>query len=308
MPRVSVIVPTYNCAEFLGRALDSAFAQTYLDYEVIVADDGSTDDTRELVARDSRPLIYAYQQNRGLSAARNLAISKASGEFLAYLDSDDMWFPNRLQKQVEFMDANPDCGLVHSEVTVIDECDAVIHERFKKEANRPILRGHCAMAMLRTASMHVPSVLERTRCFRQAGPFDERLRSAEDYLHWLQVLLRGHSIGYIEEPLAMYRWRTGSLSRNENKMHLAMVAAYRILLEECELREKLGKDAEDLVLRHIEGLHYGLAHSYRLEGRNDLAQAQARELIRRFPLKPRPYVELLKSLVPPGIGAAIRSD
>jgi glycosyltransferase involved in cell wall biosynthesis len=298
MPRVSVIVPTYNCAQFLGRALESAFAQSYRDFEVIVADDGSTDDTQEIISRLTQPLIYAYQENRGLSAARNLAISKASGEFLAYLDSDDMWFEQRLEKQVAFLDQNPRCGLVHSEVTVVDEEDRVLYPRFKEEAGRPILKGACAMHMLRTASMHVPSVLERTSCYDQAGPFDERLRSAEDYLHWLQILLHGHEIGYIDESLAMYRWRNGSLSKNESKMHQAMLSVYRILRDECHIGDRLGTAAEELVAQNIEKFAYSLAYLYRRDGSSRLARKVSLELLMDRPFTLRPYLEVAKSYAP----------
>jgi glycosyltransferase involved in cell wall biosynthesis len=115
MPRVSVIIPTFNCARFLGRAIETALTQTYRDYELIVVDDGSTDETREVVASFGSKLRYLYQPNGGVYSARNLALSSANGELVAYLDADDMWYPHKLDTQVAFLDAHKECGLVHSD-------------------------------------------------------------------------------------------------------------------------------------------------------------------------------------------------
>ena len=101
MPRVSAIVPTFNSAQFLGRSISSALAQSYTDYEVIVVDDGSTDETREVVAQFGDRVRCLYQPNRGPSAVRNLALSVANGELIAYLDADDVWYPHKLERQVK---------------------------------------------------------------------------------------------------------------------------------------------------------------------------------------------------------------
>ena len=133
MPRVSVIIPTFNCARFLERAMQSVFAQTYVDYEMIVVDDGSTDETKDLIACRGEKLQYLYQTNRGLPSARNLGVSKSSGEFLAYLDADDMWYPHKLERQVAYLDSHPECGFVHSDLTLVDEKDLVISPDWYQE-------------------------------------------------------------------------------------------------------------------------------------------------------------------------------
>src|SRR3712207_5607912 len=104
MPRVSVLIPTYNCARYLSRAIDSVIAQTYKDYEIIVIDDGSTDDTKQVIDRYGNSVKYSYQSNRGLSAARNASIGNSTGELIAYLDADDLWYENRLALGVAFLD------------------------------------------------------------------------------------------------------------------------------------------------------------------------------------------------------------
>ncbi|MCS6319465.1 MAG: glycosyltransferase family 2 protein, partial [Nitrospira sp.] len=117
MPRVSVVIPTYNCARFLGQTIDSALRQAYRDFEIIVVDDGSTDDTQQVVAGYGKTIRYVYQANQGASAARNVALSIASGEFIAYLVADDLWIADKLSRQVEYLDAHPACGFLHTEVS-----------------------------------------------------------------------------------------------------------------------------------------------------------------------------------------------
>ena len=169
MPRVSITIPTFNCARFLGRAIDTALAQTYADYEIIVVDDGSTDDTREVLARFGDKIRYVYQPNGGLSSARNLALSHAGGELIAYLDADDMWYPHRLEAQVAFLDAHQECGFVHSDVTIIDEADRVVHQRFNAETRREVPEGYCTLNLLRRCHVQIPTVLERRGCIERVG-------------------------------------------------------------------------------------------------------------------------------------------
>ena len=110
-PRVSVLIPTYNCGRFLGEALDSVLAQTFTDFEIIVVDDGSTDNTPEVVARYPQ-VRYIPREHCGVSVTRNAAIAEATGEFVVFLDADDMWTPDKLEKQVAYLDQHPDCMLV----------------------------------------------------------------------------------------------------------------------------------------------------------------------------------------------------
>jgi glycosyltransferase involved in cell wall biosynthesis len=123
-PRVSIIVPAYNAAAYLPYAIDSVLAQTYQDWEIVIVDDGSTDNTRAVVdayrSRLRDRLQYIFQPNRGVSAARNHGIRAARGEFIALLDADDVWLPQRLELGVNALDADPAVGLVHSRVARID--------------------------------------------------------------------------------------------------------------------------------------------------------------------------------------------
>lgn len=308
MPRISVIVPTYNCGNFIGQALESVFAQTYKDYEVIVVDDGSTDKTRDVIDYLSKRIVYLEQSNRGPSAARNLAILHATGEFLAYLDADDQWFPYKLEKQIAYLEAHPECGLVHSDVTVIDEGNQILCQSFDQENSRPILQGNCVHELLRHSCIHMPSVMERHTCFNEAGGFEERIRYAEDYLHWLRVVLAGHNLGYCKESLALYRLRTGSLSQIEHfvsaksiEISKSMLTVYSILRDEHGTNILLDSKAEAIVYEQINNLQFNLAYQYRKLGCNGLARHYIFKLLSNSPIKIQPYLELLKSYVPPFI-------
>ncbi len=111
MPKVSVIIPTYNRAHFLCEALDSALSQTFKDFEIIIVDDGSTDNTKQVLEKYGSRIYYIYQENKGRAEARNTGIRRAKGEHIAFLDDDDIWLPNKLEKQVFFLDARPDIGI-----------------------------------------------------------------------------------------------------------------------------------------------------------------------------------------------------
>ena len=115
MPKVSVIIPTYNCAHYLGQAIESVIGQTFRDFEIIVLDDGSTDNTSEIAGKYGNAIRYIRQANGGLPAARNRAIEASTGEFVALLDSDDWWAPTKLRRQLDFMAWHPEYVIAQTE-------------------------------------------------------------------------------------------------------------------------------------------------------------------------------------------------
>ncbi|MBJ6727095.1 glycosyltransferase [Geomesophilobacter sediminis] len=303
MPKVSVIIPTYNCGQFIGKALDSVLKQTFLDYEIIVMDDGSTDATASIVA-NYQSVRYFYQINRGLPAARNAAVSRANGEYLAYLDADDLWYPEKLRQQVSFLDATPRCGIVHADLTYVDENDAPFIPLWHHQKRGAGQQGECLEDLLHNCLIQVPTVMERHACFDQTGGFDERFRRVEDYLHWIHVALRGHQFGYIDRPLAMYRWRSGSLSKNSAAMLKATVQMFQVLMEETDLNRN--SDASDIVAKRIAMLKRLMPGALRREGDYRLARQTALKLLLDFPKELNSYVELFKSSLPEPLLLAAR--
>ena len=154
MPVVSAIIPTYNFGRFLGEAIQSVLDQTFTDFELIVVDDGSTDDTREVVGsfNDSR-IRYIYQENRGLPAARNTGIKASRGEYIAFLDSDDIWLTQNLELKVKSLDSHPDAGLVCSDGYNFDDATGAIigtlwHDVLHGFNLRERLSSHCERCCL----------------------------------------------------------------------------------------------------------------------------------------------------------------
>lgn len=305
MPRVSVIIPSYNCARYLGRAIDSARAQTYKDYEILVVDDGSTDDTKDVAMQYGRKVTYLYQQNRGVSAARNHAILKANGELLAYLDADDMWYPEKLERQVAFLDVHQECGMVHSEMSVINEQDEILHLRFYEETKRSVPQGHCVQQLLMRCHIQPLTVVERRSSFDRVGGFDERLRVAEDYLHWIMIAAEGQALGYMAEPLGKYRWRTGSLIGNRPRLLEDYVRICDILLHEKPIAARHGEECADILRARSYKVQRELAYLDRIEGRNESARRRLASLIKKRPSQFELYVDLLKAYLPASLFSTV---
>ena len=300
MARVSVVIPTYNCARYLERAINTALDQTYRDFEIIIVDDGSTDETKDIVGQFDNKVAYYYQPNKGLSAARNLTLSKASGEFIAYLDADDMWYPQKLERQIAFLDAHPDCGFVHSDVTVVNEEDEILYRRFNQETKREVPQGDCVRNLVQRCHVQILTVVERRACSVSVGNFDERLFVAQDYFRWIMIASHCWMVGYVDEPLAMYRWRKGSLLSNPSRWLEDVVRICHILLNEkvFEFESRCGREVISLLHDRLYSAKRQLAYLDRRGGRNHSARRHLMELIQRWPLRPELYTDLLKTYLP----------
>ena len=192
---ISVIIPTWNRAAHLANALQSVFAQTLPAAEVIVVDDGSSDDTRRLVRSQFPDARYIYQQNRGVSSARNTGIQAASGDWIALLDSDDHWFPDKLAQQCEQLHARPEYKICHSDEIWIRNGRRV--NPGKKHAK---YGGHIFRQCLPLCAISPSAVMIQRDLIDEVGLFDERLPACEDYDLWLRICAR-HPVLYIDTPL-----------------------------------------------------------------------------------------------------------
>lgn len=197
---VSAIIPTYNRRDLVLRAIDCVLAQTRPVAQVIVVDDGSTDGTREaLAARYGDRIEYVWQPNAGVSAARNHGLSLARGRYLALLDSDDEWLPAKTQRQVEWLEARPDYGMVLCDVLRVNADGSAI-DRFRRREQLPE-DGHVLRWVLRNPALAPVSAMFRRAVYEKVGGFDASLRTAEDLDFHLRVA-RHFPIGVIDEPLA----------------------------------------------------------------------------------------------------------
>ena len=233
MPRVSVVIPTYNRRDYVQAAIDSVLAQTVTDYEVIVVDDGSTDRTGDaLSARYGERIRYVWQKNQGESRARNKGIDLARGEYVAFLDSDDLWLPQKLARQVTVLEAKPDMVLVFASFGEIDERGAPLanplpEERIRVDLELPSL---CLHNMVGSPS----NVMVRTEALKQVGGFDAAIQYGEDRELWLRLRLQG-PFAYIDEPLASIRHHAGS--QNMGRPNLEQ--AERLLSDRLRILEKV---------------------------------------------------------------------
>jgi len=204
MPRVSVIIPTYNRRAYVQEAIDSVLAQTCTDYEIIVVDDGSTDGTGEVLReRYGSLVVYAWQENQGVSAARNAAIRACTGEFVALLDSDDLWLPRKLERQMAAFEQHPDTALVYSFGAEIDEKGFELGSgghlgQDLPEPDRPF------ESLLQGCWIPALTAVFRRECLTDVGYFDEGLVGAADWDMWLKIAERWPVV-CVPEVLARYR-------------------------------------------------------------------------------------------------------
>jgi glycosyltransferase involved in cell wall biosynthesis len=229
---ISVIIPSYNRAGSLGRALDSILHQTTPPGEIILVDDGSTDATRELVANHPTQPRYLYQDNRGVSSARNLGIRAASGEWLAFLDSDDEWLPGKLAAQIRTLDREPGCRICHTEEIWIRNGTRVNPmNKHAKSGGRIFQRCLPLCVISPSSAMIHRSLLE------EVGLFDETLPACEDYDLWLRICAH-HPVAFVADPqIIKYGGHTDQLSRRHWGMDRFRIQALEKILECRELSE-----------------------------------------------------------------------
>lgn len=209
-PLISVITPTYNRADYVTQAIDSILNQTYTNIELHVIDDGSTDNTPEVMARyDSDPRVHYYRQpNAGQGAATNRGISLARGEYIAFLDADDLWIPEKLELQVKAMQEKSDIAILYSPCYCIDEKNQVIGARMG-----PLYEGHVTGRLFVENFIPFGSALVKKECFERLGAFDESLVTGLDYELWLRFSTC-YLFGYIDIPTLHYRLWGGQITVN----------------------------------------------------------------------------------------------
>lgn len=214
MPRVSVIIPAYNAMEYLPATVESVLKQSFEDFEIIIVDDGSPDNLKEWASgvEDSRVKLIS-QDNQGPSIARNTGIFHSQGEYIAFLDSDDIWAPSKLQKQVEVLDSNPKLGLVYTWIIQTDKYGNSTGRLFQFYEEGQVWEK----LLLRNFIACGSTPLIRCECFDEVGNFDPNLFGPEDNDMWLRIAAK-YEFAVIKEPLVYYRQLNSSVSRNLEKM------------------------------------------------------------------------------------------
>jgi glycosyltransferase involved in cell wall biosynthesis len=215
-PLVSVIVPVYNGERFLAEALDSVCAQGYSPLEVIVVDDGSTDQTAKVVDKFKDKVVYFFQQNSGPAAARNKGIASARGAFIAFLDADDLWAPNKVERQVDYLLQHPETGCVFTHQRIVIEPGTEWPHWLREEF---LQNDHIG---------YIPSsLIVRRPVFGQLGNFDPSYRTAEDYDWFFRAKEAGITMAVLPETLLHKRIHDSNLTRQVKMIHIKLVHAVK---------------------------------------------------------------------------------
>lgn len=209
---MSVVIPAYQAAPWIGAALDSVLAQTLRDYEIIVVNDGSPDtaELEQVLAPYRDRILYLRQENQGLSGARNAGIRAARGRYIAPLDADDIWEPEHLAAQVAVLEADPSLDVVYADARIfgdVPEAGRTVMELCPSEGEVTFER-----LVLGLSTVHVCVTVARREALLRAGLFDTTFRRTEDFELWLRILKQGGRIGYQRRVLGRYRKHAGSLS------------------------------------------------------------------------------------------------
>lgn len=215
MPEVSVVIPTYNCAQYLPRALESVFAQTYRDFEVLVIDDGSTDDTEKVVCDCDAPVRYIRQENQGVARARNRGVAESRSRYVAFLDADDFWCSKKLELQLAKLARHEDCGVCYCDFLVVGSDGQRIE--ITPLTNRRSVELKGGVEDLLTFGNLVGGGSSSVLCDRallvRVGGFDPDLSQCADWDMWIRLAMLT-SFVYVPEKLLAYRIHGNNMSRN----------------------------------------------------------------------------------------------
>ncbi len=205
----SIIIPAYNAIKYLPETLESVLKQTFTDFEVLIINDGSFDNIVEWAAdiKDSRVKLIS-QTNQGVSAARNTGIAEAKGEYIAFLDADDLWEPTKLEKQLQCLMNNPSLGFVHTAMLLIDGEGKSLGRKFTSN-----IEGEALKPLLENNTVVTSSVIVTRNCLETVGNFNKNLSFSEDWELWVRIASR-YPIGLIKEPLVFYRLHANNTTRN----------------------------------------------------------------------------------------------
>lgn len=233
-PSISVVIPAYQIAPYIAETLDSVFAQTLTDFEVIIVNDGSpdTDELERALAPYRERISYIQQENAGAGAARNRGVREARGEFVAFLDGDDLWHSNYLEKQLKFV-RKGDYDLVYADALLFGD-SPVAGKTYMQTA--PSEGPVTFISLLRNDCNVITSgVVARRNAVIEAGLFDETLRNAQDFEMWTRMAKCGARLAYQRKVLLRYRCREGSLSGDEMNRLKREIRVYRHIKDTYDL-------------------------------------------------------------------------
>lgn len=252
MKKVSIVIPAFNKGDLTVKTVKSALNQTYPNIEVIVVDDGSTDNTRKCMSSFGDKIRYVYKQGGGACSARNLGIRLATGDYIGLLDCDDMYLPQKIEKSVDYLERNPDSGFVHTRAYFIDENDAILRTYFLYRSRHI---GWIAKGLIQGNFVCNSTPVVRKSCFEKVGFFDETIFIPADWDMWMR-LAEQYRVGYIHTPLTLYR-----VSGNYTLNHLEQSKREELIVVEKAIQRN-SKVYSHLKDRFVSNVHYRHAICY----------------------------------------------
>jgi glycosyltransferase involved in cell wall biosynthesis len=245
------LIPVYNGAAYVARAIESALAQTHEDVELLIVNDGSPDDSRRVIEPYllSPKVRYIEKPNGGVASARNAGLRIATGAYVALLDQDDAWYPNKLARQVAVLERRPEVALVHADVDYVDaEGTLLAHDPYFPAR----VEGSCFREFFMANPVMACTAIARRTAIDEAGGFDEQIRFADDYDLWLRIAHR-HAVAFIAEPLATYRVHDSNESRKTAGIVAAALQVLKkamVSITDCE--QLVGKKNVDARFAQLE--------------------------------------------------------
>lgn len=274
-PSVSVIIPAYNVAAYIVETLDSVFSQTFVDFEVIVINDGSPDtaEFERAIGPYRERILYISQDNGGASAARNAGLRAASGELIAFLDADDLWSPGYLEEQVKFIQ-RAGCDVACADAMIFGEGPDAGKSYMETLMNTAPASGEATFLELLSAekSFITSGVVARREPILEIGLFDEQLKNAQDFDLWLRLARHGARLAYQRKVLLKYRCRQDSLSGDAINSHRREIRVFDKIEQSYPLTPRERAEVSAVIRKRRALLEYELGKLYLLPG--DFARAR----------------------------------
>jgi len=293
MEFVSIIIPTYNYGHFLVKCIDSVLNQTYSNIEIILVDDGSTDNTNEIIhTKYKNKVKYIYQENKGASVARNKGIDIARGEYLSFLDADDFFIPTSIEDRLNILQNNKEIGWVYSKWQYVDTEGNIIEKASQNAsfAYNKRLRGNIFINMLSGTLINTSAVLIKRSCVEDAGGFDERLPAFQDYDFWLRVSHR-HLVEYLDKVTVYMTVHRRSISSTQPPYPARAIINKKIEKNYGDYLDELG-----IRWRQIKAAEHNYLGGISLR-KNQINSAleHFRASVIQYPFQKRVYLQILQA-------------
>jgi glycosyltransferase involved in cell wall biosynthesis len=300
-PLVSVIIPTYNSADYIEEALQSVFEQTFQDFEIIVIDDGSTDGTVEVLRKYGDRISYIFQENNGPSSARNRGIRAARGEYIAFLDADDLWVSTKLEKQVSLFLQRKGLGMVTTGACSFDEKGVYGYSADKRKT---LMVGDIARNIFLRSNIGTPTVMVRKEIFDSIGFFEENIRQSEDDNMWIRIAAH-YDVELIDEALIKVRNHPQRMTLNKSELQRSVQTSIQLL--RTKYGDTVKKKIEKAVPIKLSQLQFAIGYSHYENG--DYREAR-KAFIKGAYYRIRTWKNLLYfmlTFIPPGLAAYLKT-